>query len=61
MPDWMVPHVPLIAGGDREWVEEIMNDHTTTVFENAPRALICVSIKAQVGLLTRLHEGGFGI
>ena len=59
MPAWMVPYVPLIAGGsDKAWVEEIMNDdgRNSNVFNNAPRALICVSIKGQVGLLTTLHQ-----
>lgn len=40
-------------------IEGIMNDHTTTVFNNAPRALICVAVKSQIDLLAALHEKGF--
>lgn len=56
-PTWMQAHLHLIdgVGGDARWVEELVNDHTTTTFENAPRALMCVSVKAQVQLLERLR------
>lgn len=56
MPEWMKPYEDLIQAGGNP-VTEMMND-STKVFINAPRAMIAVGVKGQVGLLTQLHERG---
>ncbi|KKN68465.1 hypothetical protein LCGC14_0451010 [marine sediment metagenome] len=59
LPDWMKPYVCLLSNVQTEEdVERLMNNHTATVFENAPLALICVSLKSQVTLLNRLQDRG---
>lgn len=57
MPEWMEPFRALISTGGNP-VEDLMNDQRTTVFANAPRAMLCVSTKDQVALLVQLHEQG---
>ena len=57
MPAWMEKYreyLSRFAGGNP--IEELMNDDGTNsnVFDNAPRALICVSVKSAVGLLESL-------
>ena len=59
MPEWMEEYREMIdhyTGGNP--IEELMNDDGTNsnVFNNAPRALICVSVKSVVSFLTMLHE-----
>jgi hypothetical protein len=59
MPHWMHHLLPLIHGVRTEAeVVEFMNDHDTVVQVNAPRAMMCVSVKSQVGVLERLHAKG---
>ena len=58
MPEWMEPYRDLINNTGGNPVEELMNDHSTNVFVNAPRAMLCVAVASQVMLLTHLHEGG---
>lgn len=56
-PVWMRGYLSTLSG-DEAWITELMNDHTTTVFENAPRAVMCVAVKSQIGVLTQLHDTG---
>lgn len=58
MPEWMEFYRESIVYGER--AEELYNDDGTNsnIFNNAPRALICVSLKSQIDLLYRLHERG---
>lgn len=60
MPDWMEPYRYFIVNTGGNDVEELMNDNGTNsnVFNNAPRALICVAVKSQVALLVELHKEG---
>lgn len=58
MPSWMIPYMEHISDTGGNSIAELMNDHKTTVFENAPRALICTAVQAQVRLLMRLHNAG---
>lgn len=58
MPPWMEPYRKLISNTGGNPIEELMNDHTTTIFENAPRAMLCIAVQDQVGLLTRLRGIG---
>jgi hypothetical protein len=58
-PKWMAKYMNLIHGvTTSQDIEDFMNDHTTVVAVNAPRAMMCVSIKCQVGMLERLHKEG---
>ena len=60
MPKWMEPYRVYIRTTGGNPIEELMNDDGTNsnIFNNAPRALICVAVKSQVSLLTVLHEKG---
>jgi hypothetical protein len=60
LPEWMQPYIQHINNTGGNDVEELVNDDGTNsnVFNNAPRALICVSVKSQVQLLKTLHEKG---
>jgi len=60
MPAWMEPYRAMIVNTGGNPIEELMNDDGTNsnVFNNAPRALICVAVKSQVQLLKALHEQG---
>ena len=58
MPEWMKIYEHYISNTGGNNIEELMNDKSTNVFSNAPRALICVSVSAQVLLLESLHEEG---
>lgn len=55
-PEWMVPFLPHINTGGHP-VKEMMED-SSTVFANAPRALLAMGVKTQVGLLVDLHDAG---
>jgi hypothetical protein len=57
MPKWMEPFRGYIYTGGNT-VEELMNDHETTVVTNAPLALLCVAVKSQVELLKTLSKEG---
>ena len=62
MPEWMLQYLPLLdSGSSTKWVEELYNDDGTNsnVFNNAPRALICVAMKSKIALLLELHEMKF--
>jgi len=59
MPEWMEEYRDILkgfTGGDT--IEGVMNDHTSTIDINAPRAMICVSLKSAVWVLERLHKEG---
>lgn len=57
MPVWMEQYRNRLADYGLG-VEDLMNDHSSTTFNNAYRALVCVGVKEQVALLTRLHDAG---
>ena len=54
MPKWMKPLERFINNTGGNEIEELVNDHETTVQVNAPRAMVCVAVKAQVLLLQTL-------
>jgi len=58
MPEWMERYQEHITNTGGNPIEELMNDDGTNsnVFNNAPRALICVAVKSQVALLEILHH-----
>lgn len=58
MPKWMIPLAPLINNTGGNEIEDLVNDHTTTVEVNAPRAIICVAVKSQILLLQSLMKHG---
>jgi hypothetical protein len=58
MPEWMEPYRDLFHNTGGNSIEDMMNDHRTTVFENAPRAILCVAVKSQVAFLTDLYKRG---
>lgn len=58
MPRWMEPYRAMIVNTGGNSIEDLMDDHATTVFANAPRAMICVAVKSQVALLEALHSKG---
>jgi len=63
MPAWMKPYVELI-GNTGGWItpEHAMNcrgdKEGCDLAINGPKALLCISVSAQVQLLERLHERG---
>lgn len=57
MPAWMKPYRSHLADYGLG-IEDLMNDHDSTFFNNEYRAALIVSLKNQVGLLARLHEAG---
>jgi hypothetical protein len=57
MPSWMEQYRAQLADYGLG-VEDLMNDHESTTFNNAYRALVCVGMKEQVGLLARLYKDG---
>lgn len=59
MPEWMEEYriyLEQFTGGNS--IEELMNDHHTTIIGNAPRAMICVSLKGAMSMLEKLHLNG---
>ena len=60
MPKWMEKYRKFINNTGGNSIEELYNDDGTNsnVFNNAPRALICVSVKCQVQLLLTLKKEG---
>lgn len=58
MPQWMEPFRPFITNTGGNPIEELMNDHDTTTDTNVVRALICVAVKSQVGMLMRAYADG---
>lgn len=58
MPEWMEKYRKLIGDTGGNSIEDLMNDHHTTIAVNAPRAMLCIAVNDQVGLLVRLHDSG---
>lgn len=58
MPEWMEKYRDLINNTGGNSIEDLQNDHTTNLFVNAPRALICCCVHAQVLLFETLHKKG---
>ncbi len=58
MPEWMEPYRALIVNTGGNPIEELMNDHRTTQFNNVIRAGLIVAVHSQVFLLERLRAGG---
>ena len=60
MPSWMEQYRYMINNTGGNTIERLFNDDGTNsnIINNAPLALICVSVKAQVNLLIRLHNSG---
>lgn len=58
MPEWMEPFRDKIVNTGGNPIKELANDHTTTFFGNAPRAALCIAVKSQIELLTRLNDEG---
>ena len=60
MPVWMEKYRNFISNTGGNSIEELVNDDgiNSNVLNNAPRALICVAVKCQVGLLVELHRNG---
>jgi hypothetical protein len=56
IPQWMKPFCRFINNTGGNDIEDLMNDHDTTVQVNAPRAMICVAVKSQAHLLQTLQE-----
>lgn len=59
MPEWMEPYRDLIGNTGGNPIEELMNDDTTHVGNNAVRAALIVSVSSQVRLLHRLRSTGY--
>lgn len=56
MPEWMEEYrIYLEQFTCGNPIEELMNDHHTTIAGNAPRSMICVSLKGAVSMLQQLH------
>lgn len=58
MPAWMEPYRKHIKNTGGNSVEELMNDRTCDISNNAVRAALCVAIQSQVALLEHLHRDG---
>lgn len=59
MPEWMEPYREYINNTGGNSVEDLINDGgQSTVFNNAPRAMLCVAVHSQVALLNMLHGKG---
>jgi hypothetical protein len=61
-PEWMVPYLKCMQNlqgpSTPENLEYWLNDHNSSVFINAARALIITSLDAQVTFLARLQHAG---
>lgn len=55
MPKWMEKYRASINNTGGNTVEELMNDHTTTIDINMVLAMLCVAVQSQVRLLTVLR------
>lgn len=59
MPEWMEPYRRVLEQSAYGLgVEELMNDHGATFFNNEYRAAVIVGLKEAVSVLTRLHKAG---
>lgn len=59
MPAWMELYRRLIGETGGNSIEDLMNDHATTSFNNIIRAGLIVCVNSQVQLLRRLHREGY--
>ena len=60
MPEWMERYRPYL-GDYGLGVEDLMNDHDSTLQNNDYRALVIVGLKEQVRLLQLLYNAGLVI
>lgn len=58
MPKWMEPYRKLIANTGGNSIEDLMNDTTTTFYNNSIRACFIIGTSDQLNLLQRLHKKG---
>lgn len=58
VPEYLMPYIQKVSSYSKEEIEDFMNDKSSTVFNNAPRALICVSVKTTVDNLEKLYSTG---
>lgn len=58
MPPWMEQYRKLFANTGGNSIEDLMNDHDSTCFNNVIRAGLIVCIESQVILLSRLYAKG---
>lgn len=56
MPEWMEQYSRII-GGDKAYIEEMMNDNTI-VQVNAARVLMVVHVKGKIEMMNTLHKHG---
>jgi hypothetical protein len=59
LPPYLEPFRQHILNTGGNELEDLVNDHDTTVFNNAPRAMCCACTKTQIALLIRLHRLGY--
>jgi hypothetical protein len=58
MPSWMEPYRAFFAADLGNGVEDMMNDHDSSAFNNIVRFTMIAGTKAEISLLTRLHDAG---
>jgi hypothetical protein len=58
MPAWMEPFRDCITNTGNNPVEDLMNNHEATVYNNCVLAALCIAVKAQVEMLERAHAKG---
>lgn len=58
MPKWMEPYREAFQNTGGNSIENLMNDKSTTVFNNCVRAALIVAVSSQVDLLARLRDAG---
>jgi hypothetical protein len=56
MPAWMEPYRDSFCNTGGNSIEELMNDRSTNIANNAVRVALITAVDAQVGLLCRLRE-----
>lgn len=57
MPDWLRQYEPFIVNTGGNKIEDLMNGHTN-LYVNGPRALLEMSVEAQIALLKKLRAAG---
>ena len=55
MPQWMEQYRESFNNTGGNTIEELMNNHKVTIFENAQLAMICVAVKSQVKFLETIR------
>jgi hypothetical protein len=58
MPKWMEPFRESFNNTGGNKIEDLMNDHATTITVNTPRVMLIIAVVSQVTLLTYLHNNG---